>query len=380
MTRGANTASQQPRDPASGDSGSADPDVSTPGDDHIVDTVWALRWQARYCRTHGAPLAAEVCDAVADDAAGGGPLAVLLPQAVRMGDWVGLRVMGCVHRLAINRQAPGVAVCAPTLGGTSPLNATNAEAATATFRRAVIDTLVANPDALTDALARVPQTNEPGRARPLRVALSHITGPVHLVELGASGGLNLRADHLRGDPALEAGPMPPVTRRVGCDLDPVDITTAAGRTLLSGFVWLDDTNRFADLAHALDVATRVPATVTRADVCDFVDTVEPDVGVTTVVWHSAMWPYLDNIGRQRVLASLDRFGAGATPTSPLWHVSWEPGPAGPAEFELVVRQWDGSAPRHEVWATGDPHGRVLVAASGLPHTGSPREAADETAN
>ena len=334
--------------------------IDSPDDDAVVDTVWALRWQARYCRHHNAPVAAAVCDAVADNIEHDGDLTHVMPRQVRMGDWVGLRVMGCVHRLAIDRLAPAVAVCAPTLGGTSPFTARHADEAVAAFSHAVVDALVSHTTQLTGALARVPQTNEPGRARALRVALAMTSLPVRLVELGASAGLNLRADHLPGDPAVEQGPQPQVKDRLGCDLNPVDPTTTEGRTWLSGFVWLDDTDRFAALAHALDVAAAIPATVVRSDACTLVPTVELVDGTTTVVWHSALWPYLTAPQRASLETSLDHLGSTATPQAQLWHVSWEPGPDGPQRFELVVRRWTGGPSSCEVVAAGDPHGRSIT--------------------
>lgn len=336
--------------------------TNTP-DDAVVDSTWALRWQGDYCRHHNAPLAAVVCEAVANDAEAGGPMAAALPGQVRMGDWLGLRVMGTVHRLAIDRKAPVVAMGAPTLGGTNPLEATDADAAVTTFTNAVVEALANHPDELARGLARHPQTNEPGRASALRVALSRTTSPIRLVELGASAGLNLRADHLPGHPGLEAGPIPAVVERLGCDLNPVDPTTPEGRTWLSGFVWLDDTDRFAHLAHALRVATTIPAPVEQTDAATLLGRLAVADGTTTVVWHSALWPYLDADQRTTVTGLLDSLGTRATPSAPLWHVTWEPGPAGPKVFELAVRVWDGRANSGErqVLVTGDPHGRRLLA-------------------
>jgi hypothetical protein len=337
--------------------------LTTPPDDAIVDAPWVLRWQADYCRHHNAPLAAVVCEAVAADAEAGGPMADALPGQVRMGDWLGLRVMGTVHRLAIDRKAPVVAMGAPTLGGTNPLGATDADTAVAAFTHAVVEALANHPDELARGLARHPQTNEPGRAGALRVALSRTTSPIRLVELGASAGLNLRADHLPGHLGLEAGPIPAVVERLGCDLNPVDPTTTDGRTWLSGFVWLYDTDRFADLAHALRVAANIPATVEQTDATTLVGGLDVADGTTTVVWHSALWPYLDSNQRLAVTGRLDELGARATPSAPLWHVTWEPGPTGPEVFELAVRVWDGgtNSGDRQVLVTGDSHGRRLMA-------------------
>ena len=334
--------------------------MTRPDDDTEVDTAWAIRWQADYCRQANAPVAGAACDAVADDLTAGGPLTERIPATTRFGDWIGLRVLGLTHRLAIERAAPGVAVCAPTLGGSSPFTAPDPATAVAAFADATVEALATHPAALDDALARVPQTNEPGRARALRIALARARRPVRLVELGASAGLNLRADHLPGDPALEGGPQPEVVLRYGCDLAPVDPTTTAGRTWLSGFVWFDDTARFAALGHALEVAARVPAQVVRADVADFVGTLSLEPGTITVVWHSAVWPYLPPDTRRRTEASLDALAATATADAPLWLTSWEPASANRERFDLVVERAEGGPATRQVWATGGPHGQGLA--------------------
>ncbi len=335
-----------------------------PDYDTDVDAVWAMHWQADHCRQLQSPIAGAVCDAVADDLAAGGPLVDHIPPTTRFGDWIGVRVLGLVHRLAIERSAPQVAVCAPTLGGSSPFTAPDPDGAVAALASAVVSALVAHPDALADALARVPQTNDPGRARALRIALARAGGelrrPVRLIELGASAGLNLRADHLPGDPALEGGPQPEIVLRQGCDLAPVDITTPEGRTWLSGFVWFDDPPRFAALSNALEVADRVPAKVVRADIADFVDTLTLEPGTVTVVWHSAVWPYLPPDTRHRVDASLDALGATATTDAPLWLTSWEPSSDDQSLFELVIERFEGGPRRQEVLATGGPHCQGLA--------------------
>ena len=328
-------------------------------DDDVVPTVDVLRWQADVCRASGSPTAATICDAVADDLASGGPTAALLQHETRWGDWVGLRVMGLVHRLAIDRRATPVALGCPTLGGTSPHEATDPLRAVAEFRDAVVAALADHPDELVEALARVPQTNEVGRTRLLRIALSRSTLPVRLFELGSSAGLHLRADHLDTGSDLEAGPLPDIVERRGCDLSPVDPSTTVGRTWLSGFVWVDDIARFAALGRAINVALDVPAEVVAMGADEFVRTLDLLDGTTTVVWHSAVWPYLAPDVRARILEALDALGAGATPTAPLWHVAWEPSSARSDEFELRRWVWDGSVPPGdgELIARGNPHGR-----------------------
>jgi hypothetical protein len=331
--------------------------VPRPSDDDVLPMVTALRWQHDVVLAAGSPVAAQILRAVVEDSEGHGSLAQVLPRSVRFGDFPGLRVMAAVHRLAIERSAPRVAMHLPTLGGAAP--ATDAERAA--FRLEVIDVLAHHATTLLASLDHTPQTNETGRAALLRCALSREDDQrrVRLREIGSSAGLNLRADQLPGNPRLESGPLAPVLDRIGCDLHPVDASTSEGRTLLSSYIWADDVARFARLRQALDVAQRVPARVVQMDAVDFCAGLAPQRGATTVLWHSAMWAYLPRPTRSGILAEMARAGSLATPDGPFLHVSWEWDTSlpGMAPFGLVVRRWEG--------ATGDGTPRLI--ATGTSH-------------
>lgn len=328
----------------------------------MVPLSEALAWQRQYVEGAGAPTAGLILGAVLDDVQAGGPLTGLLPERVRFGDLPGLRVMATIHRLALDRQAPEVALSLPTLGGRPP--GTTGERAA--FGRLVVRTLLDHRDALAVHLARTPQTNEPGRATLLRCALSRLdpSRPVRLFEIGASAGLNLRADHLPGDPDLEAAPLPAIVERRGCDLDPVDVTTVEGRALLGSYVWVDDVARFQRLAAAMAVAQRVPAELDRMAAADFVGGLSLAPGTTTVLWHSAMWIYLSTDERLALDADVVALGECATADAPFVHVRWEWDPTGApdAAFELTVTTWAGGPDDGEprVLARGRSHGVAVT--------------------
>jgi len=284
-----------------------------------------LDWQERYCRAAGSPTSAEILRAVIDDLDGPRSLSTVLPSHTRFGDLIGLRIMAAVHLLAIERRAPAVAIFAPTLGGVAPSRCADLSRANRQFHDAVIEAIATNAEMMETAITEVPQTNEVGRSRLLRIALSMIRGDVRLFEFGTSAGLNLRADHLTGDPALESGPMPPVIERRGCDLNPIDPTTTSGRARLTSYVWMDDLDRFERLRGALQMAAEIPATVVKQDAGDFVSAIELEAGSTTVLWHSSMWVHLDEGSRSRISEQVMRLGATLCVRScvPLW--VWWPG-------------------------------------------------------
>lgn len=330
-------------------------EVRRPPDDDVLPITACLAWQEDYCRSLGSPVAAEILRAVRLDVSAGGALASALPRSARFGDLLGLRVLAAMHRLALDDQAPGVAAFMPTVGGVGPGRDARA---IAKLDSAVREALQSSPAVVNDYLARVPQTNEVGRSRLLRHALSTLEGPVRLLEIGASAGLNLRVDHLAGDPVLEAGPLPPIVERLGCDLSPIDPSTPHGAARLSSYVWADDLERFRALHAAIEVARRVPVTVRRQDAAEFVEAMTLEPGATTVLWHSAVWVYLPTGHRDRISAALEALGATATPHQPLHHVCWERQHGGHSRHSLTVRTWNGrSAPaRARTLLTGTSHG------------------------
>lgn len=365
-----------------------------PSDDDTVPVDVQLAWQEHYCQAAGAPTAALVLQAVREDLAQGGICAGLLPGRTRFGDLIGLRIMAAIHLLAIERAAPGVALHAPTLGGTAPDASANPARERIRFRSSVLQAIAEHPERIRAALEQVPQTNEVGRSVPLRIALGHVArspgaGPVRLLELGASAGLNLRADHLPGRPDLESGPMPRIIERVGCDLHPIDPTTTEGRARLTSYIWLDDTDRYERLRHALQVAAEVPATVVQQDAASFAESMALVPGTVTVLWHSAMWSYLTEPDRARIEEQVQRLGSQASQEQPFWHVRWEwapspildsPQAASDATFSLVARHWGHSGAPADgderaarpadgdvmVLATGTSHGRAVLASGRIP--------------
>jgi hypothetical protein len=340
------------------------------------DLVRRVRAQAVACHELGSPLYGFLLEQVAGDVLGGGPSADVLaghendpgPSALAM------RLMGAVHRLVLERRAPELALFYPSVGGTADVGG-----AWPAFR----GVLVEHGDELRRLLGRPPQTNEVGRAASLIGGLLHIVdrwpGPLRLFEIGASAGLNLRADRFRvessdgssvgpddspvvlADPWL--GPRPPgsgplqIVERHGCDSEPVDPTTQEGRLRLTSYVWPDQPARLERLRGALQVAAQVPAPVVRRSARDFVADLQLGRGTTTVLWHSIMWQYLDHAERSDVEARLAALGESADAETRLAHLALEPRRRTPAsEFEVLVvlRTWPTGEER--VLGSAAPHG------------------------
>ncbi len=342
--------------------------------DHLVATI---RQQADACGQLGSPLYRDLLDRVAGDVAAGGPAArVLAGHEDDPGpSGLALRLTGTVHRLVLAGEAPTLAVHYPSAGGTPGRPAE----VWAAFRAVLED----HPAAVRRRLDQPPQTNEVGRAAALLGGLLHVAArfdqPVRLLELGASGGLNLRADRFRyehvdgsawGPPDSPVvlhdawrGPSPPlhaalrVMERRGTDVAPLDPATPEGALTLLSYVWPDQLERLRRLRGALTVAAEVPATLVRASARAAVESLQLVDGRTTVVWHSVMWQYLENAERAAVLRRLDELGSEATRDRPLAHLALEPrrpARAAPHEFMLTLQTWPGEV--EVVLGIAQPHG------------------------
>ncbi|SFD06407.1 DUF2332 domain-containing protein [Streptomyces aidingensis] len=343
--------------------------------------VQNTRQQADACRHLGSPLYGGLLDRIADDIATGGPCARVLAghEGSRVRDAVPLRLMGAVHGLVLAGHAPGLARYYPSAGGTAPQRPEDAWPA---LREAV----AGHPGRIRRWLARPPQTNEPGRANLLIAGVLHALGgeerPVRLLELGASAGLNLRADRFRctapghawgpaGSPVrLDGawrGPVPgwlsegaarhpalTVVERRGCDPDPVDPLSFQGALALRAYVWPDQTERAARLSGALRIAAGVPAVVERTGAADFLSAVRLEPGTLTVVWHSVMRQYVPDEEWRRVEAELERLAAAATKEAGFAHIAFEPRRVRPLRgFLLSVRRDAGETAYP---AEAAPHG------------------------
>ena len=347
------------------------PPVRKPADAR-VDTVLSLAAQIERqrvgCEMAGSPLYGRILAVVADDVAAGGPCRdVLAPYAdAPGGDAVILRFLAGVHDLVLAGAAPALAAHYPSVGGRP-----GADLA-ATFVATVGD----HRDELTEAMTRSVQTNEPGRAVALLAGylrLAELGLPLRILELGASGGLNLWFDRYRYEAdGLAFGPddaplrfVDPyrgraprldldltVESRRGCDLDPIDVRSDAGRRRLRSLVWPDQPDRRDRLDRAIATVAPLDPMIDRADAVTWLrDHLEPTPGTCTVVVHSIMLQYLAPDARRDLVDVVDQAGRRATPDAPVAWLRMEPG-GDVAETRLTV--WPGAVPRSV--ATSAYHG------------------------
>lgn len=283
-----------------------------------------------------------------------------------------LRMLGGVHALELTGRATELAAFYPSAGGTADAGP-GAERAWPAMR----DVLAGQADWIRAWLGRPPQTNEVGRGAALVGALCHVVAeadlPVRLVEIGASAGLNLRADRFwisgpgvaygeESSPVRMAGgwlgEAPPARRidvvaRTGGDLTPIDPLSDDGELRLTAYVWPDQVERLDRLRGAIELAARVPAELREEPASATVAGVSLEPGCWTVLWHSIMHQYLDAGQVAAVEAGVAALAATAAGTARFAHVSFEPirSTAG-TPVELVT--WPGGVRRR--LGTAPPHG------------------------
>lgn len=301
-----------------------------------------------------------------------------------------------------------------TAGGTLPAAAEEGGLLTAVpaFREALAKAILSRRDELGAFLrANTVQTNETGRGLVwlLPVAAARLAC-VHLVDLGASAGLNLVADqrhfalrdgngrsvanlghgtaddlaaHISGWPdtlAAEALRLPRVLSRRGGDLHPFRLAGPEDELTLSSFVWADQPARLRRLRrgisvfkavnegptavhlHALDLPSDLPAFLrahVRADkwpvICynTYIRMYLPDKG-------AALRAYLAAWARER--------------QRPVWWLQWEPpscleGDLGPAPalgwLAWTLDVWQGAQHARHLLGWVHPHGQEVRLAPGF---------------
>lgn len=324
----------------------------------------ALRLQAASCTALGSPFYAEMLAGLARDYERGGVTWRLLADRPErpVHDAVPLRLLGALHRIVLRGDAPALATHYPSAGGDgAPVPMAD-----------VLEALDVHEAEMARELGRGVQTNEVGRCAVLAVGFAHLArrwnAPLHLLEVGASAGLNLSWDRYWYDtgtstfgdptsavrfdetteppvwtdpanPADLSGPLE-VASRAGCDAAPLDVTDATDRTRLLSFVWPDQRARLARLRAALAIATEHPPPLVRGDAGDWLaaQLAEPAAGGGTVVYHSIVWQYLGDATRERLRDALRAAGAAASADRPLAWLRMEP--AGKIT-DLRVTTWPG---------------------------------------
>lgn len=335
-------------------------------------TVALIKWttvaetfavQARFCVT--SPSSVAILQGCAAALGGRHVLRDILMEAddISQAAAVPLRVLGAIHRLALDGRAPALAQLLPSCGGVADPSRVWAVAE---------DVLKTETVFVASYLDRPPQTNEVGRSAALLggflVIAAETKLPLRLMEIGASAGLNLCWDRYRvttprfvwgapesgvdlacdwagAAPPLEAGVN--VIGRAGCDLAPIHHTSTEDRRRMESYVWADQLDRLARMRAAVMIAHDLGIVVDRADARDWLaqKLATPTSGATTVIFHSIMWQYMTPETASAVERTIKAAGAQATSDAPVAWLTLEPPGRDPGLPDLALTVWPGGERR-----------------------------------
>lgn len=304
--------------------------------DHFVE-------QAKWCAELGSSFTAELLKRIAADYEAGGPVAELCrdwPTNPRK-DALGLRLTGALHHVVLSGNAPALAALYP-----AQMPDWDMERIWPVAR----DWLAANMAHVSAFLQSPPQTNETRRSiilLPGFCKLAHRFGqPLHLLELGASAGLNQNWDRFNyaTDSWQRAGesdvtirtdwraPVPDhidakldIASRAACDLNPVDLSDPDQALRLKCYTWPDQNERLNRLDAAIRLAQETGTKVDQADALSWLKdrlAQRPRAGVT-VIYHSVFLIYPPRDVIAAIMDTIRTAGETATAAAPLAWLSYE---------------------------------------------------------
>ena len=297
-------------------------------------------------------------------------------------------LFACVHDLLLGDPHEELARWYPNL--TSSPRPPNDGSLMPTFKRFV----EAHADRLRTLLAtRTTQTNEVGRCAiflPAFGLLADEVGPLGHLDVGASGGLNLLADHYEyhyesqdgivttvGRPSSVVlhtattgalpvpGALPVIATRCGVDQRPIDVTDDDEAHWLEACVWPDQPDRFHRLVAAIEIARRSPPEILAGDAVASLAPAIERIGSAAhpVITNSWVLNYLTSQARVAYLAELERIGAERDLS---WVYAEAPAlipelPTGPDTADahrtvLSMVRWRNGERRIDHLATCHPHG------------------------
>ncbi|MBY0565614.1 MAG: DUF2332 domain-containing protein [Hyphomonadaceae bacterium] len=349
-----------------------------------ADRVLAhFREQAMFCAAYGSPFTGQLLEHCAADVEAGGPVAPLVhnwPTNPRA-DVVGLRLAGALHAAVLTGRDEALAAAYPKIGSAWSMERVWRLA------RAFIER---ESDWVRDFLQVAPQTNETRRSIAMLTAFlafaKQWSGPIDMLEIGASAGLNLNWDRFAyrtgtwswgGDspvvmdtdwhgPAPAVDARPNIRSRAACDLNPLDIRDEVQRLRLKSYIWPDQPDRLARFDGAVALALQHDVRVDRASADAWLsEKLARRAGdAATLVYHSVFLQYPPKEVRDAIVGAIHEAGARATAHAPLAWVRLEPegvtdGVAKGLRFVIDLHTW----PRGERRILGytDGHVRTVYA-------------------
>ena len=343
----------------------------------------AFRFQADWCLEFGSPLTAGICARAAQALEGGDErLSMLAGWAGHpIKDALPMRFCGALHAAVLSGRASALANHYPPIAQTLDLDG---------LWQAALAWIEGDRDWVTAFLKDAPQTNETRRSIGLlsgflALKAAGAPGPFHMLELGASAGLNLHWDKFRYKtdnwswgppngplmdtdwtaPPPQTGQTFTIASRRSCDLNPLNIHDEDAVLKLRAFIWADQTFRMDRLNGAIDLARREGVQIDQASADDWLnEQLSPPLPEgSTVVYHSIFYPYPPEEVRARIARIIHGAGQRADAAHQLHWVRMEPLAAlTPSHTDAKTTvidtiSWPGGG--RKTLAEIDPHARFV---------------------
>ncbi len=349
----------------------------------MTTVVEEFQLQSRFCGEFGSRFTEELLAKAAQDIESRGICHKLTDgwAGHPRGDAVSLRLAGALHAAALT-------------GRDAKLQAEYPEArpdwSMARVWPIARDFLEREEAHVSDFMKSPPQTNETARATGLTAGFLWLAErspqPFHMLELGASAGLNLNWDRFayahppwgragsRGPaiPTIVSGPAPAwcdlvIASRSACDQNPLDAQDAGDRLRLRSYIWADQTARMERLNAALDLGRASGLKPEKADAAEWVRRKlggELPIG-TSVVYHSVFYQYPPREVRDAIRDGIEEAGRRTSSDRRLAWVRFEPesvigGQRGSIRYVLNVVNWEAGRRSEATLADVDPHGRTMA--------------------
>ncbi len=346
-------------------------------------TLAHFREQAMFCAEYGSPFTGELILRMAGDIEAGGPVAALVagwPSNPRA-DALSLRLAGALHAAVLTGRDAALAAAYPAQAPNWDMDQTWLLA------RAFLER---EHSWVRDFIRSPPQTNESRRAIALLAGFLGFakdwSGPIDMLELGASAGLNLNWDRFsyragswswggESDVLIDTdwhGPAPPtqarpnIRNRAACDLNPLDIRDEASRLTLKSYIWPDQADRLVRFDGAVTLALKHGVNVERASADEWLahQLAQRADDAAIIVYHSVFLQYPPRDVRNSIIAAIAEAGARASPQAPLAWVRLEPeavtdGVENGLRFVIDLHTWPGGERR--ILGYTDGHVRAVHA-------------------
>ncbi len=283
-------------------------------------------------------------------------------------DALGLRLTGALHHAVLSGAAPALAAIYPAAKPNWDM------AQVWSLARAYLSE---NLETVAAFIQHPPQTNETRRAIALLPGFLELAAkfdtPMHLLELGASAGLNQNWDRFsyetetwsrpgsgpvkistdwKGAPPAHLDASIKVASRAACDLKPLDIHDPAQALKLKCYTWPDQAERLLRLEAAIKLAQGTGTLVEQADAAAWTEArlaTRPVSGLT-VIYHSVFLVYPPKDQIARIMDAIRSAGETATPEAPLAWLCYEPeglfgGARDTAQMVTHMQVWPGGEAR-----------------------------------